>query len=215
MRRASRELARRWLLCALVLLALQQLGSAGLIKAKAALAPVLVQRAWQATLDKGGRPHRPWPWADTWPVARLTVPDLDIDQFVLAGATGNALAFGPGLDAAGAVPGEAGTAILAGHRDTHFRFLEALQPRTALFIQRADGSRLRFRVQRAQVVDSRQPMAAPVKAGAARLELVTCYPFRALRAGGPLRYVVTAVPDRDSQSHTPEMFNRREEMITL
>ncbi len=215
MRHLNRERARRWLLCALLLLALQQLGSAGLIKAKAALAPVLVQRAWQATLDSGGRPHRPWPWADTWPVARLSVPALDIDQFVLAGATGNALAFGPGLDAAGAAPGEAGTAILAGHRDTHFRFLEAMQPTMPLFIQRADGSRLRFRVQRAQVVDSRQPMAPPPTTGAPRLELVTCYPFRALRAGGPLRYVVTAVPDRGSRSHTPEMFNRRKEMIPL
>ena len=28
--------------------------------------------------------------------------------------------------------------------------------------------------------------------GEARLTLITCYPFDALRAGGPLRYVVTA-----------------------
>jgi sortase (surface protein transpeptidase) len=28
--------------------------------------------------------------------------------------------------------------------------------------------------------------------GPTRLTLITCYPFGALRAGGPLRYVVTA-----------------------
>ena len=29
---------------------------------------------------------KPWPWADTWPVARLVVPSLGIDQIVLEGA---------------------------------------------------------------------------------------------------------------------------------
>lgn len=185
---------RRWLLVGLLLLGLQQLAGAGVIYAKAALAPVLMARAWQATLDDGGRVHKPWPWADTWPVARLRVPALDIDQYVLAGATGNALAFGPGLDTAGARPGDPGTAVVAGHRDTHFRFMQRLRPAMDLVLQLPDGRYLRYRVAEARVVDSRGPVSAPARRGPEALELVTCYPFDALRPGGPLRYVVRAVP---------------------
>jgi sortase A len=192
---ASTERMRLWLLCGLLLLGAQQLAAAGLIYARAALAPLLVERAWAATLARGGSPHKPWPWADTWPVARLQVPRLAIDQLVLTGATGNTLAFGPGLDAAGVAPGREGTAILAGHRDTHFRFLENLRAPMRLLLQLPDGRRLRYRVVGAGVVDSRRQTPAGLSAGPASLMLVTCYPFDALRPGGPLRYVVRAVAE--------------------
>ncbi|TXS96763.1 class GN sortase [Parahaliea maris] len=189
----SLERCRRWLLVALCALALKELGAAGVIYAKAALAPHLMARAWQATLAEGGI-HKPWPWADTWPVARLQVPALGIDQFVLAGATGNALAFGPGLDAAGVLPGQDGTAVIAGHRDTHFRFLQQLLPAMAVRLQLPDGRRLEYRVTESKVVDTRLPVFRPAQQGAPNLELVTCYPFDAIRAGGPLRYIVRAEP---------------------
>ncbi|WP_241505974.1 class GN sortase [Parahaliea mediterranea] len=187
------ERCRSWLLIALCTLALKELAGAGLIYAKAALAPHLMARAWAATQAEGGV-HKPWPWADTWPVARLRVPQLGIDQFVLAGASGNALAFGPGLDAAGVEPGQGGTAVIAGHRDTHFRFLQHLVPAMSLSVELPDGRLLQYRVAESRVVDSRQPVAAPSHFGPAELELVTCYPFDAIRPGGPLRYVVHAQP---------------------
>ncbi|MFV0278723.1 MAG: class GN sortase [Parahaliea sp.] len=192
------ERPRYLLVVALLLVALQQFGSAGLIYAKAALAPLLVQRAWAATLNSNGQVHKPWPWADTWPVARLLVPELGVDQFVLTGATGNALAFGPGLDAAGAAPGEGGTAVIAGHRDTHFRFLQRMEPSMLLWLELPCGRRQQFRVSGAQVVDSRQAAAMPSRQGPSRLELVTCYPFDALRAGGPLRYVIFAISQQSA-----------------
>ncbi|WP_347136723.1 class GN sortase [Parahaliea mediterranea] len=190
----SLERPRSWVLLVLLSVAAQQLVAAGMIYAKAALAPVLMERAWEATLAAGGEVHKPWPWADTWPVARLRVPQLGIDQFVLAGATGNALAFGPGLDAAGARPGAPGTAVIAGHRDTHFRFLQRLRPAMSLQLELPDGRRVSYRVGDARVVDARQPQMSPATDGPAGLELVTCYPFDALQPGGPLRYVVRAAP---------------------
>lgn len=196
MYRLGADHPRPWVLLVLVLVGAQQLISAGVIYGKAALAPVLMEQAWQATLADGGRVHKPWPWADTWPVARLRLPALGIDQFVLAGASGNALAFGPGLDAAGARPGRAGTAVIAGHRDTHFRFLQRLEPAMSLYLQLPDGRSLHYRATGARVVDSRDPVPSPATDGPAALELVTCYPFDALRPGGPLRYVVRAEPAR-------------------
>ncbi len=179
-----------WLL-PLVVVGLQQLASAGLVHAKAVLAPLLVQRAWESALADGQQ-HKPWPWADTWPVAQLRIPALAVDQFVLAGTRGNALAFGPGLDAATATPGQPGTAIIGGHRDTHFRFLQELRPGMQLGLQTGDGRWQLFEVTGAEVVDIRDMLEPPASTGPARLQLVTCYPFDALVAGGPLRYVVNA-----------------------
>ena len=45
----------------------------------------------------------------------------------------------------------------------------------------------------ARIVDSRRK-ALPLSDSVERLLLVTCYPFDALAPGGPLRYVVSAVP---------------------
>jgi hypothetical protein len=39
----------------------------------------------------------PWPWAYTWPIARLMLPFKEIELIVLNGAYGRSLAFGPRL----------------------------------------------------------------------------------------------------------------------
>src|SRR5262249_24551965 len=88
------ERRRLALALALLLLAasLWQLGGGLYIRAKAVLAQILVRDAWGRTLA-GERQARPWPWADTWPVARLAVPEQRVDLFVLAGANGRTIAF--------------------------------------------------------------------------------------------------------------------------
>ena len=44
------------------------------IPAKARIAQVLLELAWQQSLISGGeKTVKPWSWADTWPVARLEV----------------------------------------------------------------------------------------------------------------------------------------------
>ncbi len=177
----------------LILFALQQLGSAGLIHAKAWMAPQLVQRAWSQTLSQGGEPVRPWPWADTWPVARLGFPERGIDQLVLAGDTGNALAFGPGYSQGSVLPGRSGETVISGHRDTHFAFLARVQLGEALLLQLPTGEVRRYRVSGIEVIDSSREGLVR-SADREQLRLVTCYPFDTLMPGGPLRYVVTALP---------------------
>ena len=186
----------------LMLLALQQLGNASLIHAKAWLAPKLVERAWGESLSRGGQPVRPWPWADTWPVARLAFPGRGVDQFVLAGDAGNALAFGPGHSPASAPPGALGESVISGHRDTHFAFLANVQVGEALLLQLPNGELRRYRVHTLEVVDSsRERLVRSTERE--QLRLVTCYPFDALESGGPLRYVVTALPETDAMVALP------------
>ena len=176
----------------LIGLGLWQAGAASAIHAKAWLAQVLLERAWADTLAGAAR-ARPWPWADTWPVARLQAPDLGVEQIVLAGASGRTLAFGPGHLDGTARPGGAGHSVLSGHRDTHFRFLQRLAAGSALRVQRPDGAWRVYRVTATEVIDARRARLA-VGDGAPALTLVTCYPFDAVRPGGPLRYVVFAEP---------------------
>lgn len=164
---------------------------AGWLHAKAWLAQALLQEAW-ATTRATGQPQRPWPWADMHPVARLRVPARGVDQIVLAGDAGRSLAFGPGWAQASAAPGTGGTSVISGHRDTHFAFLRELQPGDAIELE-SGGGRRRYRVVATQVADVRRERIA-LDAGDALL-LVTCWPFDAVVAGGPLRYVVRAKPE--------------------
>ena len=178
------------LAAALLAAGLWQFGQGVYIHAKAGLAQALMGRAWSRTLD-GERAVKPWPWADTWPVARLLVPALEVDLFVLAGANGRAIAFGPGHAFGTPLPGEAGNSVIGGHRDTHLAFLRDLEPGVEIIVERPDGARRRYRVDWMRVLDKRDVWVLENE-GPTRLTLITCYPFDALRAGGPLRYVVTA-----------------------
>jgi sortase A len=180
-----------WAVAGLLALALWHFGQAGYIHAKARLAQYLMQAAWERGLH-GEREPKPWPWADTWPVARLIAPRQRVEVFVLAGASGRTLAFGPGHLFGTAPPGAPGNSVISAHRDTHFRFLRHLAPGDELVVETPDGRRRRYVVDDATVVD-RRDLRATLPEPTPRLTLITCYPFDAVAPNGPLRYVVRAV----------------------
>ena len=198
--RAVKLNRRRMLLTILLACGAWHFGQAAWIHAKAVLAQLLLEAAWAETLD-GGKEVRPWPWADTWPVCRLSVPRLGLRRIVLAGASGASLAFGPGLLLQGASPGEAGHIVIAGHRDTHFEFLREIKRGDLIEVESPVGHIQTFTVSSLEVVDARteglSAASSPV------LTLVTCFPFDALRPGGDLRFVVTAIPYGSYESKDP------------
>jgi sortase A len=200
---------RHWLFAAVSLTAaffsLLYLLSALWIPAKAELAQWLIERSWQQVLE-GNDNARPWPWADTRPVGVLTVPRLGIRQYILEGSSGRNLAFGPALldeTASGS------DLVISGHRDTHFRFLRELEPGDYLTVRTINGTQ-KYDVLEREIVDSRT-MELVIEPGINRISLVTCFPFDTLQAGGPLRYIVTALPQKDvsmpvrvrQQRHSP------------
>jgi sortase A len=174
---------------ALALAGLWLTGSGLYIHAKAALAQILLSRAFAAELASGGL-VKPWSWADTWPVARVEVPRFGASAIVLAGSSGQALAFGPGHLERTPEAGEPGIAVYAAHRDTHFAFLGRVAPGDAIIVTRRDGTVVRFRVTRAEVVGWDASGIDPDAPGR-RLALVTCWPLDSALPG-PLRYVVHA-----------------------
>ena len=159
------------------------------IHAKALLAQLLIERAFSATVATG-RDVKPWPWADTWPVARIAVKRLDAEVVALAGSSGQALAFGPGHVERTPEPGEPGTAVFAAHRDTSFAFLGAVRIDDEIRVTRRDGRAFRFRVTGTSVAPWDASGIDPAADGR-QLVLATCWPLDGT-VSGPLRYLVHA-----------------------
>jgi sortase A len=173
----------------LALLGLILFGQGACIHAKAFLAQVLLERAFTQTIATG-QPTKPWSWADTWPVARIEVKRLDASAIVLAGSSGQALAFGPGHVELTPDVGERGVAVYSAHRDTHFRFLKDVVICDAIDVTRSDGKTFRYRADASSVVRFDASGIDPLADGY-ELVLATCWPFDALTSG-PERYLLHA-----------------------
>ncbi|ENN88533.1 hypothetical protein RHSP_65372 [Rhizobium freirei PRF 81] len=161
----------------------------GWIYAKAAIAQVLLERAFAQSMTSG-LPVKPWSWADTWPVARIEAPRLGASAIALKGASGQALAFGPGHLDNTPQAGEEGMAVYAAHRDTHFTFLKDIKENDQIRITRRDGQAFTFRVTHMAVARWDEAEIDPNARGV-HLVLATCFPFDAVTSG-PLRYLVYA-----------------------
>ena len=171
-------------------------GRAVYMHAKAQLASVLIRRAWEQSLHSG-KPHAPWGWADTFPIARLSIPHLGYDELVLEGASPRTLAFGPARLLSGANPGEPGNLVLAGHRTSWFKPLAAIAPGDTIHLEwfdRRSGAihERTYTVTLIRIVEPQDvDLLAPTSEDA--LTLITCYPFgRGPRS--PQRYIVRASP---------------------
>ena len=184
----------------------------GYMQAKAYFSQFLIQQAWQKTLQDQEQ-HKPWSWADTYPVAKLKFiktnheRDALLDSaatdaigeaeapslYVLAGASGRNLAFGPAQILSSAAVNSVGNTVIAGHRDTHFSLLKEVKMGQLLILQNAQGVEVLYKVINTQVVHE-SDTSVMNDSGQKQLTLVTCYPFNSVVAGGELRYIVTAVP---------------------
>jgi len=164
--------------------------SGGYIHAKAALAQALIEWSW-INAQAGMANPKPWPWADTWPVAVIEAPRLGARLVALEGDSGRTLAFGPGHAPGSALPGQPGLALFSGHRDTHFSFLGGLKKGDVLFASAGGAVNHVYCVESMEVVDSRQARIADDGSGSL-LALVTCWPLEGTAPGGPMRLVVTA-----------------------
>ena len=191
---------RRFLLPLLLALAgLILFGQGAYIHAKALLAQVLLERAFTATIATG-RDSKPWSWADTWPVARIEVKRIGASAIVLAGSSGQALAFGPGHVEHTANAGERGVAVYSAHRDTHFRFLKDVRIGDQIAVTRRDGMTFRYRADSQFVVRFDQFAVDPLR-GDSELVLSTCWPFDAVTPG-PDRYLLHATLIEPAQPYT-------------
>ena len=172
------------------------LGNAAWIYTKAYAATFLIDNAWQATFVNKGI-NKPWSWADTWPVAEISVPAIGLNEIVLSGDSGASLAFGPGLSDAGASLESTGVKLISGHRDTHFSKLQNIAISDVIHIKTPAGSK-QYKVSDMKVVDARTYAVDTTKDNY-DLVLATCYPFNAIDPGGYERFIVQAKETNRSQ----------------
>lgn len=189
--RARKRAGLTALAAALFLAGAVPFSGAAYVKGKAMLGDVLLGIAWERSLIEGN-PVKPWPGADVELAAKLSFPRLEKSVVVLDSAINEAMAWGVGHVSGTARPGAPGLAAFGGHKDSHFAFLEHVQPGDEIILQTSDGIRQPYRVKDGYVVDSRHWRFPVTKGGPSRLALSTCWPFGS--QSEHLRFILFAEP---------------------
>ena len=185
----------------LLCVAFWQLGQGVYMQAKAHLAQYLIAQAWQSNIEQGGGQQvKPWFYADTWPIAKLTVPKLNIEEYILWDASARNLAFGaahflPSSKLAELVTNSGGKAsVIAGHNDTNFAFLAQLNLGDTYELTLDRGRSMKYQVSNISIIHQDDTSFLHLsEAEVNRLYLMTCYPFNSLTSGTSQRYLVESV----------------------
>jgi sortase A len=185
----------KWITLSL-LLGLCQFSEGIYIFAKAELAQYLIADAWHKNLQSDER-HKPWPWADTHPIAELIIKDKS--WYVLAGASGRNLAFAPSHVSSTPAPGEIGNSVIVGHRDTQFNSLKKLHKGDIIELK-TKHKRQRFKVTMLRIAlhSQLEYMQSTINnetfdVDQSNLTLITCYPFDSVLPNPTHRYIVRAI----------------------
>jgi LPXTG-site transpeptidase (sortase) family protein len=136
------------------------------------------------------------------PIGELSIARLGLSAIVLQGSDARTLLHGPGQVEHTALPGEAGNAVIAGHRDSFFRLLRDVRIGDDVMVDMV-RARFQYRVTSLRVVHPYDlSVLQPTKQ--ATLTLITCYPFWVL-GRAPDRFVVRAVRvDAATANHLAE-----------
>ncbi len=181
---------RKSLLFILLSTGLWQVSGSVYMLAKAWLLQFLIHNAWEQTfIDK--KAHKPWSWADTHPIAYLTIPRLKKYSYILSGSSGRNLAFSATHMHNSGLPGEQKSTIISGHNDSHFEFLQSVLVGDIITLRTIENQ-FNYTVSMIKIVDSRLQKLAIVNNE--ELVLTTCYPFNSLSLNNALRYVIYATP---------------------
>ena len=140
--------------------------------------------------------------ADGDAIGRLRVPRLDLDLVVVKGSSPAPLRKGPGTFDQAPLPGEHGTAAIAGHRTTYgapFRDIDALRRGDAVRVEMPYAT-IRYRVEGHRIVDP-SDLGVLRRVGHDRLILSACHPrFSAQKRIVVFARVQSVVPARLGRS---------------
>jgi len=165
------------------------------------LANNLLHTAWLRT-QASGRQVKPWPWASTWPLARLFVPHLNAEQIILSNTSNNGVSsFALGHIDTSVLPGEAGNSVLYAPPQTYVNFLRRLNKGDEIVLESLYSGQWRYRVAAINVVHKTSTDLLKSTSDR-RLTVVSCYPCQGEISN--LRYVVIAEEvERIAHTSTP------------
>lgn len=164
---------------------------------KATLAQYLLMQAWEnQQRDPLVKQHsnKPWPWADTYPVAKLTLfsRKKDTSWIILAGLSGRNMAFAPAWLEDSAMPNNIGNTVISGHNDSHFRDLETVKVGDTFQLEDAFKQKKRYTVTALTIVDEKVTWPYQLTDNT-QLTLITCYPFTASSTTKQQRLIINAL----------------------
>ena len=164
------------------------------LPAKAWLSQQLISYSWHQSMNSNEK-IKPWPWADTFPIAELLFKRINKRVVVLNGGDPTTLAFSAGAVAPFNQPLAQQPFVVAGHRDSHFSFLKEVTMEDIISLTDQYGQNQLYQVESIEIVDASVGLL-PISANDPQLILLTCYPFdsRAIVSGNhsTQRYVITA-----------------------
>jgi len=172
------------------------------LPAKAWLSQQLIQHSWQQSMATQANTvsanypqtaSKPWPWADTFPIAELAFQRLNKSLVVLNGGDPTTLAFSAGAIAPFNQTNSTKPFVVAGHRDSHFSFLKQVAMKDIISLTNVQGRDQLYQVERIDIVDAASGQL-PLLADESNLVLITCYPFEGIGNDANERYVITARP---------------------
>jgi sortase A len=161
------------------------------------LSEQLISYSWHQTINLQQK-IKPWPWADTYPIAELSFERLNKQVVVLNGGDPTTLAFSAGAIAPFNQARSAQPFVVAGHRDSHFSFLDEVVMNDIISLADKHGQSQLYQVEAIDIVDA-STGELPILADDSQLILITCYPFTNTRnvanvagSNSNERYVITA-----------------------
>ena len=178
---ALRILAYTVMAAGLILLA-----RASEVPLKALAGQFLLRDIWKQTLTSGNE-LKPWASADFKVTGELTIPRLGLSQIVLDRASGEAMSWSIG--AVSSDPNTTNAIILAGHRDTHMKFMAKLRIGDLVNFQASDASIKTYKIIKSMVLETPQLNVEDSFAKASQIILTTCWPFNGTQQG-PERYIL-------------------------
>ena len=101
-------------------------------------------------------------------LAKLIIPRLDTELYVIEGDGPKELRRGPGHLIGTAMPGAKGNCIIAGHRDTHFRVLKDIKKGDDIVLQTKEGKYL-YQVREMKIVSPENTKSLQPKIGRAHV----------------------------------------------
>jgi sortase A len=111
-------------------------------------------------------------------IGKITIPSIGVAEFVVEGTGTSNLRSGPGHYPSSPLPGEPGTAAIAGHRTTYgapFRRLDQLSRRDRVILDMPYG-RFTYRVEGTEIVDD-EDLSVLRRVSHDRLVLTACHPL--------------------------------------
>jgi len=148
----------------------------------------LLHTAWVRT-QASGRIVKPWPWANTWPLGRIYVPRLKLEQVILYNNSNNILSLAPSHANSTVLPGYMGNSVLNIDRNIYFKFLKHLKTNDKIVLESFNNGRWNYTVDNIYIVD-RTTIEFVKPTLDRRLTLISCHPCESKNERR--RYVVVA-----------------------